>query len=339
MSGLRADHSTSRHGGDGDRGPNVLYFGRSAEVAELYRAHLPESWRLSTLPRGCGTQEELRFIAEADALIHTDALLTSEHLAAAGRLALVQRQGVGLDTLDLPALRDRDVAVAVCPDGSAEAVAEHTLLLMLAAGRHLVQLHQQTQGGAWPKWAYRQISTGLQGAVVGIVGFGRIGRAVARRVLAFDSEVLVHRRDGSPLGEEWEETPTNTCASLDELFRRSDVVTLHCPLLPETRGMVDARLLGLMKPTAILVNTARGGLVVEEDLVTALRSGRPAAAGLDVLSAEPPPADHPLLDLPNVVLTPHCAAGTRQAQVVKIRAVLANIGRMWAGEPLHDRVV
>lgn len=319
-------------------GPRVAYFSQDGPVARLYREHLPEGWRFAALADPADVGQQLALLGDADALIHIEIPLTREHLAAAPHLALVQRQGVGLDALDLPALRERGVAVAICPDGTAEAVAEHAVLLMLAAGRHLLSLHEEIANGGWPRWDYRGHSLGLHGALVGIVGFGRIGQAVARRLLAFGSELLVYRRDGAPLPIEWKLAQVRSCATLEELFAGADVVTLHCPLVPETRGMVNARLLGQMRPGAVLVNTARGGLVVEQDLVAALRSAR-LVAGLDVLATEPPPPDSPLLTLPGVVLTPHTSAGTRQAQIIKARGVFANIARMWAGEPLENRVL
>jgi phosphoglycerate dehydrogenase-like enzyme len=322
------------------RGPQVLFFSQDGDVADVYRAHCPAGWRFSALQDRGDEQEKLRLLADADVVIQTDTLVTRTHLEAAPHLVLVQRQGVGVDAIDVAALRDHQVALAICPAGTAESVAEHTLMLMLAAGRHLVPLHQAvTTGGAWPKWDYRLRSLGFQGATVGIVGFGRIGQAVAHRVLAFGSTVLVNQRRPQPLGEEWDGSPVELCPDLDELFARSDVVTLHCPLLPENRGMVDQRRLALMQPHAVLVNTARGALVVEPDLVEALRAGRPGAAGLDVLVDEPPAPDNPLLALPNVVVTPHCGAGTRQSQTIKAQSVFANIRQMWEGEPLEDRLL
>lgn len=321
----------------GGAGPSVVYLSVEGVVADLYRSHLPAGWTLAALHARDDEDEQLRLVATADAIIHTDVPITRRHLQVAARLRLVQRQGVGIDKLDVAALREHGTAVAICPDGTAEAVADHTLLLMLAAGRHLVQLHAAvTRRGMWPKWDYRDRSLGLQGAVVGIVGFGRIGQAVAQRVLVAGSDVLVHRGGGRPLDGQWPAGRVGVAASIEELFAAADVVSLHCPVVPGNRGFVDRRLLGLMKPEAIFVNTARGELVVEDDLVTALREGRIAAAGLDVLAVEPPAPDHPLFALPNVVLTPHLAAGTRQAQVIKARAVFENIRRVWHGEaPLH----
>lgn len=319
--------------------PSVLYLSTDGPVADIYREHLPDGWRLAALRTRTDVDEQVRLAREADVIVHTDIPVAPAVLAAADKLQLVQRQGVGVDALDLPALRARGVRIAICPDGTAEGVAEHAVLLMLAAGRHLIRLHRDvTEHGLWPKWDYRGRSFGLTGATVGIIGFGRIGRAVATRVLAFGSDVLVHRRDGGEVPGEWPEGRVQPVATREELFARADVITLHCPLAPETRGMVDAALLVHLRPHAVLVNTARGAVIVEDDLVAALREGRLAAAGLDCLDVEPPRPDHPLFALPNVVLTPHMGPGTRTTQALKARAVYANVARLWAGEPLEHEV-
>jgi phosphoglycerate dehydrogenase-like enzyme len=322
------------------QGPHVVFWGGEGPISALYREHLPEGWRLSA-PRDRDDEEgKLRLLADADVVVHTDSTpLSRAQLDAAPRLRLLHRQGVGLDAVDLDLLRERDVSVALCSAGTASTMAEHTVMLMLAASRHLVRQDADTRRGLWPKWDYRNISLGLDGSTVGIVGFGRIGQAVARAVLAFGSDVLVHRRTDTPLGEEWAGLPVRMAGSLDEVFAESDVVTLHCPFLPENRGMVDARRFALMRPHAVFVNTARGELVVQSDLVDALRAGRPAAAGLDVFEEEPVPPDSPLLELPNVVVTAHAGAGTRQTATLKARAVLDNIARFWAGEPIEERVL
>lgn len=323
------------------RGPRILFWGSEGPITALYRQRLPEGWRFTALEHGDDEAGKLRGLADADVVIHTDNTpMTRDHLRAAAHLRLVHRQGVGLDAVDQDLLREHGLALAVCSAGTASAMAEHTLLLMLAAGRHLVQLHEEvTRQGRWPKWEYRDRSVGLSGNTVGLVGFGRIGQAVARAVLALGSNVLVHRRRADPLGEEFAGLRVRAAGDLDEVFAESDIVSLHCPLLPENRGMVDSRRLALMRPHAVFVNTARGGLVVEADLVEALRKGRPAAAGLDVFETEPVAPDNPLFELPNVVVTPHCGAGTRETSKVKVQAVLDNISRFWSGKPLEDRVL
>ena len=322
-------------------GPTVLLLSTEGVLTSFYRDQLPPGWRLETLSSLQDEDEAVEKARGAHAIVDTSRPVTRAHLEAATNLMLVQRQGVGIDSLDIDALRDRGVPVATCPDGALETVAEHAVMLMLAAGRHLIELHADvTKRGRWPKWDYRQRSIGLRDATVGIVGFGGIGQRTAKLVLAFGADVLVYRRPGRPdVGDEWPADRVTSCHSLSELFSSVDVVSLHCPLTSDNAGMVNASLLQRMKPSSVLVNTARGGLVVEEDLVEALRDGPLLAAGLDCLADEPPQPDNPLLSLPNVVITPHMATGTRQAQAAKAKAVLDNIARVWAGEEPLDRVL
>ena len=219
--------------------------------------------------------------------------------ASAPSLRVVARMGVGYENIDVTAATRRGVAVAMAFGTNHDAVADHTLALMAAVAHRITEYDRRVRTGTWGSMLHGR----LHGATVGIVGFGRIGRAVARRCLGFNMEVLVT----DPVAE------ADTVArlgyalvELDELLRRADFVTLHLPLLPETRHLLDARRLALLKPSAILINTARGGLVDESALVTALRQKALAGAGLDVFDSEPLP-DCPLRHLDQVVLTPHVA--------------------------------
>ena len=322
-------------------GPTVLLLSTEGVLTSFYRDQLPPGWRLETLSSLHDDEEAIRKAQSAHAIVDTSRPVTRAHLEAATNLMLVQRQGVGIDSLDIDALRDNGVPVATCPDGALETVAEHAVMLMLAAGRHLIKLHTDvTKRGRWPKWDYRQRSVGLRDATVGIVGFGGIGQRTAKLILAFGADVLVYRRPGRPdVGGEWPAGRVANCHSLGDLFSSVEVVSLHCPLTSDNAGMVNASLLQRMPPNSVFVNTARGGLVVEDDLVAALREGPLLAAGLDCLADEPPKPDNPLLSLPNVVLTPHVATGTRQAQAAKARAVLDNIARVWAGQEPLNRVL
>jgi phosphoglycerate dehydrogenase-like enzyme len=218
----------------------VLLFTAARDVADIYRRHMPATWRVEHLESRDDEDEKRARLARADVLIHTDVLLTRALLAEARRLRLIHRQGVGLDSLDLDAVADRGVPVCICPVGTPEAVAEHAILLMLAAGRHLTRLHDEVaRQGRWPRWTYRNRSFGLQGSVVGLVGFGRTGQAVARRLLGFACRLLVYRRPGRPVDEHWRSHELEVSDDLDAVFSSSHVVTLHCPLTPETRGHVD----------------------------------------------------------------------------------------------------
>lgn len=249
-------------------------------------------------------------IADCEAVIARTALYPRQVLEAGKRLKIVARYGIGVDNIDLDAANELGIWVTNAPRSSSNAVAEHTILLMLGAARNLQAVSgQYRKAGGCYSVRGRYQATELPGKVLGLVGSGRIGSAVAQKaVLGFDMQVLVY----DPYIQE---PPPNTrfVHSLDELLRESDFVSLHLPLTDETKGMVDNAFLNRMKPTACLLNLARGEIVNEQDLIAALENGTIACAGLDVLEQEPPHPDNPLLTMDNVVLTPHNASMTREA--------------------------
>jgi D-3-phosphoglycerate dehydrogenase / 2-oxoglutarate reductase len=251
----------------------------------------------------CHTEEEVAAACnDADGLIVTYAKVGRTALKGMPRLRVIVRTGVGYDTLDVPAATERKVMVANVPDYCMSEVADHTLALLLAWWRRIGELDRQvrTQGWGLPVKPVLR----LEGRTLGILGLGRMGRAVAVRARGFGVRLLGYdpfvSKDGfAALGVE--------PASLDELFRASDILTLHSPLTAETRWVVCEKSLRLMKPTAVVVNTSRGGLINTDDLARAIREGRIAGAALDVLEVEPLPMDHPIRSLPRVLLTPHAA--------------------------------
>jgi glyoxylate reductase len=225
-------------------------------------------------------------------------------------LRLVANFGVGYDRLGVDDLRRRGIAVTNTPGVLDAATADLTWALILATRRRVVEGDRRVRAGEWTgSWADGFLAEELTGSTLGIVGLGRIGSAVARRAEGFDLRVLTTRRSGG--------TP------LEELLTDSDIVTIHVPLTPETRGLIDARRLALLRDGACLVNTARGEIVDENALVTQLVSGR-IRAGLDVFAHEPQ-VPEPLLTLPNVVLTPHLGSGTRQTREEMTRIVVDNV--------------
>jgi phosphoglycerate dehydrogenase-like enzyme len=272
---------------------------------------------------------------DADFLLVATCPVTAEVLAAAPRLRLVQHQGVGYDNIDLRAAARAGVPVALTPEGTFTPVAEHVLLLVLALYRRLGAAHAALREGRWLQWELRSGSFDLLGKCMGIVGLGSIGREVAKRARAFECRLLY--TDVAPLPREVEESLGVEYRPLDDLLAEADVVTLHVPLTPATRGLIGERELARMKPTALLINTARGPLVDEDALYRALVSGRLLGAGLDVFAREPP-GDHPLLKLESVVATPHVAAGTRDALETKLRAGFGNMLRVARGEPPRNEV-
>ena len=222
------------------------------------------------------------------------------------QLAVIARNGVGYDAVDVAAATERGVAVAITPGANHESVAEHTLALMLTLARSIVPQHAAIAAGGWR----RDMGLPLRGRTLGLIGLGRIGREVAIRAAAFRMRVLAC--DPAADGEFARQRGIEL-VKLDDLLRASDFVSLHLPFTSDCRHLIDARALSLMKPSAFLINTARGGLVCEDALVTAVKERRLAGAGLDVFADEPPPANHPLLGLENVICTAHTAGVDAQA--------------------------
>jgi len=258
-------------------------------------------------------------LADAEVLWHCLRPVDRTVLEAAPRLKLVQKIGVGVNTIDLETARDREVAVCNMPGTNSRAVAEHTLALMLAVLRQVPRFDADVRAGrgwSWP--AQRQDRLGeIGGRTIGLVGFGSISQVLEPVLSALGARVLYTAREPKP------EVPA-TYHSLEGLLRESDVVSLHVPLTEETQGLLDARRLALMKPGAVLVNTARGALVDETALLTALESGRLGGAGLDVFASEPLAPDHPLLARQDVVLAPHVAWLTGETLDTTLDVALEN---------------
>jgi D-3-phosphoglycerate dehydrogenase len=254
--------------------------------------------------------ELLGVIGRYDGLIMRSATtVDAELIAAAERLAVVGRAGVGVDNIDVDAATRKGVIVMNTPQANAIATAEQTMALMLAASRHTAHAHASVAAQEWSRAGFTGVE--LAGRTLGIIGFGRIGREVARRARAFRMEVVAYDPYVSELVAR---DQSITLVELEELLGRSDVLTLHCALSPSTEHILDAAALATLKPGAIVINAARGGLVDETALADALRSGHVHAAGVDVFSSAPPGSDNPLIGLPNVVHTPHLGASTREAQ-------------------------
>ncbi len=227
---------------------------------------------------------------------------TDRVLAGLPDLRVISRNGVGYDRIDVEAATRRGVAVTITPEGNHQAVAEHAMALLLAVSRSIVTYAVATRAGQWRR---SSMHLPLRGKTLGIIGLGRIGRSVAQRAAAFGMRLLACEK--YPQADFVAQYNVDV-VELDQLLAESDYVTLHTPMGPDTRELINARTLAIMKPGSVLINSARGGLVNEDDLLAALRSGHLAGAGLDVLASEPPPADHPLLQLDNVVVTPHIAS-------------------------------
>jgi len=304
--------------------------GLTRRVAEVERQH---GLRVAI----CPVADRARYrtqLADSEVLWHLLDPVSDAVLEAAPALRLVQKIGVGVNTIDLESARRRGVAVCNMPGTNTQAVAEMTLLLILAALRRVARLDAATRAGeGWRLPAEVQDRYGeVRGRTVGLVGYGAVPDRLAPMLAAMGARVLFASRSPKP-DAAGERRP------LDALLRESDVVSLHLPLTAETKRLIDAAAIARMKPGAVLVNTARGALVDEAALAEALARGHLGAAGLDVFEAEPVLADSPLLDLDNVVVTPHVAWLTQETMERSLAVAAENCRRLGANEPLLHRVV
>jgi glyoxylate reductase len=254
----------------------------------------------------------------------------AELLDAAPSLRVVANLAVGFDNIDVDAARERGVVVTNTPDVLTDATADLTWALILAAARRIVEGDRLVRSGSWTGWSPTQLlGAPIGGRTLGIIGMGKIGTAVARRARGFDMAVLYCNR--SPRSAPFDEDPPRR-VDLETLLRTADVITIHAPLTEQTRHLVDEAALAAMKPSAVLVNTARGPIVDEAALVEAVRSGTIAAAGLDVFEREPA-IQAGLVDLPNVVLAPHIGSATTDARAAMVRLCCENIVAVADGAP------
>lgn len=277
-----------------------------------------------TLP---GSEAELlERIGAAEIVINirSSTRFTENVFAQCPRLKLLSLWGTGTDNVDLAAARRHSVTVTNTPGVSAISIAEHCLMLMLAAARSLPRIDAQIRQGMWPRGEGAQ----MQGKTLGIIGLGAIGRRFAQLGAAIGMRVIAWTMHPNPaLGF--------TMVALDQLYRESDVVSVHLRLSAETRGMIGDREFEMMKPSAIFINTARGAIVKEAALFEALLTGRIAAAGLDVFDVEPLPAGHPWTQLPNVALTAHSAGVTPEALEAGLQMAVDNVFQFLEGRPAH----
>ena len=249
---------------------------------------------------------------DADGLMVRGKKVAAEDMARAKKLRVISKQGVGLDNIDLDAAKAHGITVCRTPGVNSEAVAEMALSLGLSVVRRVTEFDRMTRAAGKVQRANYLGYESWQ-KTVGIVGMGNIGTLVARKWRgAFDAKIIGY--DPYVPANRWSELPHKRAASLEEMLPQVDILSLHLPLTPESRNMIDAARLALMKPSAIVVNTSRGGIVNEAALYQAISSGKLFGAGFDVFEVEPPTSDHPLMSLPTFVGTPHAAAGTIETQ-------------------------
>lgn len=264
----------------------------------------------------------------ADVVLTNKAVVGREAIEALPDLKYIGVLATGYNCVDTAAARARGIPVCNVPEYSTPNVVQATFALLLELTNHVGHHAETVRAGRWsacPDFCYWDGDlVELAGLTLGIVGYGRIGQGVASVGRAFGMKILAHRR--SPGGDP-------ECVDLETLLRESDVVSLHCPLTPDTNELINARRIGLMKPSAFLLNTSRGALVNEADLAAALNAGRLAGAGLDVLTVEPPPASNPLLAAKNCIITPHVAWATRNARRRLLEITAGNLQAFAAGTP------
>jgi glycerate dehydrogenase len=270
----------------------------------------------------------------AQIVVTNKAPLSRPSIEALPELRCIAVTATGYNMIDIPAARERGIVVCNVPEYGTFSTAQHTIALLLELCHHVGLHAESVRAGEWVRsrdFAYWKTPlVELAGKKMGIVGFGRIGRRVGAIAHAMGMEILSSSRrrgEGAEYPFAW--------AEIDEIFQRCDVVTMHCPLTEETKGLVNAKRLASMKPSAFLLNTARGGLVVETDLAEALRAGRIAGYAADVIGTEPMPAGHPLLNAPRCILTPHIAWATFEARQRCMAATVENVRAFIEGRPIH----
>ncbi len=283
---------------------------------------------------GRSRAELLMAVAEADVIVGDytgSVVLDEEVLRAARRCVLVQQPSAGFDSIDVAAAAGLGIPVANAGGANTSAVAEHTLMLILACLKKLTLVHEKTMRGEWPQDG---IAAGgvfsLWGRTLGIIGMGRIGREVARRARPFGARLVYCSRHR--LDPDLERSLEVAWRPLDELIAGSDVITVHTPLTDQTANLISAERIARMKPDAIVINVSRGAIVDEAALARALIEGRIGGAGLDVFAREPIDAANPLLGAPNVILTPHIAGATAEAQAQIVEVTIDNVVRALRGQ-------
>jgi len=290
--------------------------------ADIWPGDLPPS-REELLSRAAGVDGLLTLLSDP-----VDAALMD---AAGPQLKVISQYAVGFDNIDVRAATQRGIPVGHTPGILTDATADFAFALMMSAGRRVVEADRHTRQGKWKTWGPSiLLGSDFVGATLGLVGFGRIGRAMAKRASGFDMRVIYY----DPTAQPDPAIAAQPVDSLEDLLRQSDFVSLHTPLTPDTRGMINARTLALMKPSAVLVNTSRGGVIDQPALYEALRDGTIFAAGLDVTDPEPLPMDSPLLTLPNLIIAPHIASASTRTRDEMAVLTAENLIAGLKGEPL-----
>jgi D-3-phosphoglycerate dehydrogenase len=288
---------------------NVLICDPISPKGIAYFQQRPE-FHVTVLPKRLSEAELLPLVADVEAMVvRSETKVSRKVIEAALKLRVVGRAGVGVDNVDVEAATQRGIVVMNTPSGNTISTAELTFSMLMALARKIPQAHASMKAGEWNRKAFQGVE--LYNKTLGILGMGRIGSEVARRAIAFGMRVLAY---DPYLALSRAKAMQVELVELGELYARSDFITVHMPMTDETKGMVNAAAFAKMKKGARVLNCARGGIINEADLLAAIQSGQVAGAALDVYEVEPPPANFPLRDLPQVIMTPHLGASTEEAQ-------------------------
>lgn len=300
----------------------LLYGNFSENMQNALAAKCPEGFQVEHQPVGC----DLSLLAGADYIINRGGEVDAAVIQAARNTKLIQKWGVGYDKIDVKTAGERGIPVAICVGGNAMPVAELAVTLMLDVLRSVVPMSACLKQGDWSRDRFSPKAYLLHGKTVGLVGIGNIAKKVAAIVRGgFDCQVLYY--DVFRLSPEQEQELGVTYVSLEELMAQSDIVSIHVPLLDSTAGMINRKNLALMKPTACIINTSRGGVIQEEDLIETLQNNKILGAGLDTYAVEPLPASSPLLAMEQVVTTPHCGGNTVDNDINMAAICMDNIAQ------------
>ena len=314
---------------------NVAYFTGVGARADVMLDNAPDNVEVTVVDRTLPAAEQIDLCRDADAIISSE--VTTEVLRECPNVKLIQTLSAGYDRMDLETILEMGIPVANNGGANAISVSEQTLALMIGIGRNLMaQWDTTTRQRQWRGNLYQTDLTEVTDKTVGIVGLGRIGRQVAKRLTGFDTRTIYYDIEDIP--EDVQQAVNAEPVGFDELLQTSDFVSMHVPLTRRTRGMMSDREFDLMKPTAFFINLCRGPVVDEAALYRALTEGKIAGAGLDVLEVEPTPADNPLFDLDNVIITPHMAGQSQETALRAAHFAYANILRVLNGQAAESLV-
>ena len=309
----------------------VFITGLQEKIVQVVTGHNPDGFETVVVYGDTPRQEQIRAVEDADFIMVYGARLDDDVLRSARGARMVQLLAAGYDSMNLPLLRELEVPCCNNGGANSRAVADHAVMLMLTLYKRLLPASESIRDGRWNAPIDGFNTFEMADKLVGVLGIGNIGRQVARRVQGFDARVQYY--DLFPLSEEKERELGVSRVSLEEIFQTSDIVTCHTPLTPDTHHMVSRQRIGMMKPTAVLVNTSRGPVVDEVALIEALQEGRIAGAGLDVFEKEPVDPGNPLLSMDNVAVTPHSAGTTWDTWFRRAEFAYRNMKGVWEGDP------